>query len=279
MASNPGPTSPIVSTLTTTTIEIFIQTLPEYTTQFIVTHTAAPRIVISNDMIMTRYYKSWGLEDIVVAPVTQTFTISSVLTTSVIVSISTTISLRPPVEEKTVSMAQTITSTSTSVISSILSTSEFQSKIAANSSISKSISSASAFYQPPSILAALPLSSTSFRTPATGLTTSSAEQANRTITSPSRIVLGSILGGFAFICLLIFVFYLLRLRIRKWRHTSSPIITDDEAKFSELDDEKHRNGEEKIEPDEYETECYTLAELVAEKEDGGYRLGKLAELA
>ncbi|KAA8565383.1 hypothetical protein MFRU_045g00700 [Monilinia fructicola] len=279
MASNPSSAFSIVSISIRTTIETYTQTLPEYTTQSIVTHTAAPSIVISNDMTMTRYYKSWGLEDIVLAPVTQTFTVSSVITTSVMVSISTSTPLEASVNKKTDSLAQTTTSLPTSVTSSILSTSGFQSKVAANSSISDVIYPTSASYLPPSILVASPLSSTSSRTPATGLTTSSAEQANQTSTSPSRIVLGSILGGFAFICLFIIVFHLLRLKIRRWRHASSPSITDDEAKFSEPNDEKHRNEEGKIESHGYEAEYYTLAELAAEKEEGDYTLGKLAELA
>lgn len=86
MASESVSIPTIVSLSTGTNVVKFTQTLQGYTKRVVVTHTGAPSITVTNGIIMTQYYKSWAAEDIVVAPITQTFTISSVFTSSVTIS-------------------------------------------------------------------------------------------------------------------------------------------------------------------------------------------------
>lgn len=282
MAADSSLTSAMVSLSIGTGVETFTQTARGYTTQVIVTHTGTPNIMINNGMIVTQYHKSWGPEDIVVAPTTQTFTVSSVFSSVIFSTIlSTTSSIldfslhsSPTIKETSSSFEKSTTTSFVTAISPITPSSQFQSTPAVPSSSSSN--------QHQSILAASVPSSTSTRPTTTEFAPSSTQRVTQTDSSPSGVILGSIFGGLAFVCLFTFTYHQLRVKLRQRRYCSSSGTTDNEAKFPELDDGRDPIGElireGMVRNDRYEIDGDELAEL-AMKEEGGSGLGKIAELA
>lgn len=276
MASESVSIPTIVSLSTGTNVVKFTQTLQGYTKRVVVTHTGAPSITATNGIIMTPYYKSWAAEDIVVAPTTQTFTISSVFTSSVTIS-STTSTILSPIatllpEELSSFFKQTTSSSNTSLAPLVSSISGVQSKLVGSLSAMSIIYPPSPSSQLGSLLAASPASSTSPQSQTIPSTDSSSQQNPKPDFKHSGVILGGILGSFVFVILSTIVYYLLRIRFRQRRHSSSQTSTDDESKLPKLEDSMDKKWI-------YEMDGDVIAELEAEKDEGGSGIDKLSELA
>ncbi|ESZ92877.1 hypothetical protein SBOR_6740 [Sclerotinia borealis F-4128] len=293
MTSLSDPSSAVVSLSTGTTMQTITQTIQGYTESgVIVTHTHDTNTALSNGVIVSNFYKSWGPEDIVVAPTTQTITIPSLFTSQVSIPSSTSILLESTlsslrvVEGNPSDFEPNTTPLYTSAASPTSWSSRIQSTLAAYASTVSTFSTASSI-QIQSKLAISPPTSTSSQIQAPNTSTSSSSQQSSSLNSiHSGVILGGIIGGFAFICLFTTAFYLLRVRLQQQRHSTLSPSTDidNESKFPEIDDEKNPirelMGEGKISMrnDRHEVREDMLAELAAEKDEGGRGSCKLAEL-